>query len=145
MTMVNFMVRIGSEMNNKAWMMLVLGLAAAGFLVVAVFDPMQYDFYPKCMLHSTTGLSCAGCGGLRAVHALGRGDVAEAVRLNPLIVVGFPLVGLVWLAWRWRERRQPPSNRRSVPNALIWCGLALLIVFGILRNIPVPALSWLAP
>jgi hypothetical protein len=145
MTMVSFMFRIGPEMNNKAWMMLVLGLAVAGFLVVAVFDPMQYGFYPKCMLHSVTGLSCPGCGGLRAVHALGRGDVMEAVRLNPLVVVGFPLVGLAWLAWRWRERRKTPERRRVVPNAMIWCGLAVLVVFAILRNVPVPALSWLAP
>jgi hypothetical protein len=125
--------------------LILAGLALAAFVVVAMFDPMQYGFYPKCMLHSVTGLSCPGCGALRAMHALGQGEFAEAVRLNPLVVLGFPCLGLLFALKKWRERKLPPAQYQVFPNWLVWSGLAVLLLFGILRNIPVPPFTWLAP
>jgi hypothetical protein len=135
-------------MKQNAVIGLVLGTTAvAGFVVITLFDPMQYGFYPKCMLHSMTGWSCPGCGTLRALHALGHGHVVEALRLNPMIVVGFPIVGIVMVIRWWRERGRPPAHPQQpvVSSWLLWSGLAVLVLFGILRNVPVPMLHWLAP
>ncbi len=82
-----------------------------------------------------TGLQCPGCGGLRALHALLHGQVMEAFRLNPLFVLALPAAG-VWIAtWLVRKRRDPAA-RLTLPTTWIWAGVTLIIVFGVVRNLP---------
>lgn len=119
----------------------VLGLLIAlallgGAVVLFRFDPAQHGFYPRCQLHRLTGLQCPGCGGLRALHALLHGHVMEAVRLNPLFVLALPVIG-VWMATWLTRRRRNPATRLTLPTAWIWAGLAVVIAFGVLRNLPV--------
>lgn len=83
-------------------------------------NPATLAWVPDCPLHTLTGLNCPGCGATRAVYQLSRGHVIAALHLNPLI---FALPVAAWVVWRNRP-------------ALIWPGLALVIAFGILRNIP---------
>ena len=47
----------------------------------------EVNLYPKCIIYTITGYSCAGCGGLRAAHAVLNGDVMEAFTLNPLLFI----------------------------------------------------------
>jgi len=47
--------------------------ALAGGLVLFLFDPSQYHFYPRCVMYTTTGLLCPGCGSQRALHHLFHG------------------------------------------------------------------------
>jgi len=72
-----------------------------------------------------TGLDCPFCGGTRAIFALAHGHIAQAIGFNVLVVLGVPLL---WFGWR----RSP----RVV--------LGVLLVFAVLRNLPVPGLSWMA-
>ena len=61
-----------------------LVLVFAGVLLVLYcYNPSTSSFYPLCLFHSVTGLHCAGCGGLRAAHALLHGNVAESFAYNP--------------------------------------------------------------
>ena len=45
----------------------------------------------QCPIHALTGYYCPGCGGTRALSALGRGDVAAAVHQNALVFVVIPV------------------------------------------------------
>ena len=110
-------------------------LAAAG--VVTAVDPGTAGIYPGCPFLALTGHPCPLCGGLRAVHALGHGDVAAAVSLNLMVVL---LVVLAAVEWGRRVRgRLAGRPVRPLPG---WYGALVagaFVVFGILRNIPVGA------
>lgn len=121
-----------------------LGLAIlAGAAVMFLFNPADGGFYPRCALHTLTGLHCPGCGGLRATHQLLHGNVAEAFRLNPLWVILAPFAA--WLLLREAARtflgRALPPRRVSV--WWIWMLAVAVVFFGVLRNLP--AFRWLAP
>lgn len=47
---------------------------------------------PVCLWHRLTGLPCLTCGTTRALQALLEGRVAEAFRLQPLVLAGVSLV-----------------------------------------------------
>ena len=126
-----------SESPPPARWPVVLGwlLAFVSLAGLFLFNPALYSFYPLCIFHRTTGLLCPGCGGLRAIHQLLHGHLGTAFRLNALLVLSLPV--LFWLgvrrAWR-RLRNQPPPA--AIPPAWFWCALAVVVVFGVLRNLP---------
>jgi hypothetical protein len=125
---------------GRGWGLGIAGLLVAlallaGSAVLFRFDPTQHGFYPRCQLYRMTGLQCPGCGGLRAWHALLHGQVNEAFKLNPLFVLALPMGG-AWIAtWSLRKRRAPTA-RLTVPTPWIWAGVAVIIVFGVVRNLP---------
>src|SRR5437660_122637 len=75
-----------------------IALASGAGLVLFMFDPVQYRFYPRCIFHQTTGLLCPGCGSLRALHQLLHGQVVAAVHFNALLVLGTPMAA--WMTAR---------------------------------------------
>lgn len=117
-------------------------VVAAATAYVALVDPNRPGHYLTCPLLALTGLACPGCGGLRATHDLARLDLAGAWAANPLWVLVAPLLVALWAVWLVRAWRGRPGPR--VPAGVAWTGLAVLVVFGVLRN--VPALTgWLGP
>jgi len=124
--------------------LLCAGLAVVGAGVLFWFDPAQHAFYPVCAFHRVTGLQCPGCGSLRALHQLLHGRFAAAFHFNAVLVCSLPF--LAWLALRFAvlKTRNPPGTI-TVRPVWLWSALAALIVFGVLRNLPVPQLAWLAP
>jgi hypothetical protein len=128
------MIAAAESPARRRLALVLLALAAAVTIVIAVFDPARSAFYPDCPLHAATGLKCAGCGTLRAMHALTRGQVAEALRQNPLVTALMPLVALA-LA---NEARILASRRRwplPVPLGKAMAAiLLLLLVFIVARN-----------
>ncbi|QDS89320.1 hypothetical protein EC9_35190 [Rosistilla ulvae] len=115
-------------------------LIVAGGFLLHHFEPNETSWYPKCPLHEMTGLHCPGCGTTRAVWAILHGDVTTAIRMNPLVVLGSPVVlGLIW-----RERRRGRTGQRTTAT-LSWTILVVLIGYFIARNVPSPTRSWFAP
>jgi hypothetical protein len=102
-------------------------LLAAGTLLVA-FDPATTWWFPSCPLHALTGWLCPLCGSLRALHALLLGAPVAALAFNPLIIVGL----VAWLL----------AGKRTAAFCFSARGLAVLIAFGVLRNVHGPSL-WL--
>jgi hypothetical protein len=103
--------------------------------IIFVFDPTRVGIFPPCPLHELTGLWCPGCGSTRALHQLLHGHFMMAARFNPLAISLLPLVG--YLAVR---------PERAILNPVwIWMLLGIVVLFGILRNIPVYPLTMLAP
>ncbi len=125
---------------------LCVGLAAAaGAGVLFFLDPATHGFYPQCLFHRLTGLDCPGCGGLRAMHQLLHGHVGQAFYLNALVVLGLPLVAGLAAREMWRWARGGPPPRWLIRPTWLWVLLTVLVIFGVLRNLPVPALARLAP
>ena len=97
----------------------------AGVLLPLYFlDPAGSAVFPPCPLHRVTGFYCPGCGSTRAIHSLLRGDLAGALSKNPLMVVAIPFVVLLYARPAW-------GRGRAVP----WIALAILLGYGILRNV----------
>jgi len=124
--------------------LILAGLAVLGAGVLFWFDPAHHAFYPVCAFHRVTGLQCPGCGSLRALHQLLHGHFAAAFHFNAVLVCSLPLLG--WLALRFavlKMRNQPATI--NVRPAWLWCALAVMVAFGVLRNLPFPQLARLAP
>ncbi len=118
--------------------------AAVGGLVLFCFDPQQYQFYPVCFFHKTTGLLCPGCGALRATHQLLHGHPAAAFRFNPMLVVSLPL--LLWLGAKYalqQARNQPVTV--GVRPLWLWLALVAVLVVSVLRNLPGTPFAILRP
>ncbi len=60
---------------------------------------------PECGFKTALGIPCLSCGGTRSMQALATGNVMEALRFNPAIVLG-TLASLVWLAIGVRRFRK---------------------------------------
>jgi hypothetical protein len=119
--------------SNRLW---VSGVAAVAVGVAfALFDPLSCRLFPRCLLHSWTGLYCPGCGTARALAQLAHGHWLAAIQLNPVTILGLPLLGALYVTGRL-ERTKP---------IWIWSFLAVMVVFGVLRNLPWPPFTWLAP
>jgi Protein of unknown function (DUF2752) len=114
-------------------------LAVAGLVYLWAVDPERSRAYPQCLFHQITGLHCPGCGATRAVHALLHGHLIDALRFNPLLVIGVPLAAIAVARRSYATGRLdcPPISGRAV--------LFVLLLFATLRNIPGPMSGLLAP
>ena len=119
--------------------------ALAGAVVLYVFDPATSRLYPPCTFHMLTGLYCPGCGAGRAMHQLLHGNLLRALDLNPLLVLALPLVVYEGFAqvMLWLFNRRP---RRLFGGRLsAWAVLVVILVYWVVRNIPVYPFNLLAP
>jgi hypothetical protein len=121
---------------------------AASAVVVATNDPSTAGSrFPACAFHAATGLWCPGCGLTRGTHRLLNGDIPAALGMN--VFTPLVLVAIVAAWWRWTRTSwgAPPRPIRAFsPNAswTMWLA-AVLVAYGVLRNMPIDALRWLAP
>jgi Protein of unknown function (DUF2752) len=119
-------------------------LAIAMWLVLLwtlrTYEPTASAFYPKCVFYQATGLHCPGCGATRSLHALANGEVLLAIRCNPLLIVGLPIILCVIAIQQRRER----AGELASPK-LAWVLFAILLIYMIGRNVPSPTRSPLAP
>lgn len=119
-------------------------LAGTGAVYLYFHDPKIYPI--PCAVHLLTGLYCPGCGAGRACFALLHGDIVEAFCYNPLMVILIPFLGL-YIAARgidWAITGGNHVDGRISVRFLI-AVLVLIMIYGILRNIPVQPFSLLAP
>lgn len=107
--------------------------------VVAVYrDPsVLTTFPPPCIFRKATGIYCPGCGSTRALRALFEGDFLAALRYNPFsIAVLFALPALLVL-------RRPRFRAVYYRLAVVVC--VVVLVFTVLRNVPLRAFDLLRP
>jgi Protein of unknown function (DUF2752) len=137
-----------------------LAVAAAGGLMLAVFDPATSGVFPPCPVHYLTGWYCPGCGSLRAFHQLLHGHLRAAWAMNPLTVVLLPFLAYGLAAHVLHELQgagSPGAGSRTtglrtirlpelfLPAMWIRALGAAIILFGIVRNIPLHPFNLLAP
>ncbi|MGW2743465.1 DUF2752 domain-containing protein [Streptomyces sp. NPDC001450] len=119
-------------------------LAAVGgaFAYVGTVDPNEPGHYPVCPLYRLTGLYCPGCGGLRSAHAFVHGDLFTALHDNAVGVAAYLGFAVLWTVWVVRAVRGRPL-RIELGQVQMWSIGALLLVFTVVRNLPVG--GWLHP
>ena len=129
-------------------MILMVAVVILGLMYAYLLDPLKDpNAYAPCVFRSDTGFYCPGCGDTRALHALTHGHILRAFGYNllfpfaALIVAWYYLVALTSLLFRKRVMWIP----ETVP---IWSVIAIgtgIVLFTVLRNIPVWPFTILAP
>jgi len=92
---------------------------------------------PSCPSKALFGIVCPGCGSARMVYSLLHLDLSAALRYNALALLALPFLLWLWLAWavgRWRGHSLPTWQRWRWAGPVAW---TLIVVWGIVRNIPV--------
>ena len=117
-----------------------------GCTILYHFDPAtNSQIYPPSLSREIGGFYCAGCGTLRALHQLLRGNIGVAFWLNPLLFVCLPYL-LYWfiaysldffLAWKL------PLIKWQTKEII---GLSIVVItYSLLRNLNLDYLAFLRP
>ena len=129
---------------------LQLVIVSTAVLLIALlylsFDPATSAWFPKCPFYLLTGLYCPGCGSQRAVASLLHGEVLAAVKFNILLVAFLPL--LIYSATVSVVNvfgAKPVTQTIFYSPVFVKIVLGVVILFAILRNIPVAPFKLLAP
>lgn len=121
------------------------GVIVIAAIILYFFNPSSSSLYPPSPFRALTGLYCPGCGTLRALHQLLHGHILKAFELNSLMMVAMP-----YLIYSYVSYSAPVILGVKVPQIFIkpnwiWLILKIILVYWVLRNIPVAPFSWLAP
>ena len=100
-----------------------------------LFNPEKYIFFPKCPFYVLTGLCCPGCGSQRALHDLLHLKLHDAFKHNALMVLLLPYVVVYFINDSFCMNDK--IKRLSYNNYFVWAILIIIILFWILRNIPI--------
>lgn len=122
-----------------------LAAGAAALAMLLFFDPATSGLFPPCPLRYFTGWYCPGCGSLRAMHQLLQGNLRAAWALNPLTVLLLPFLIYGAASHASRALRGKYLPQFFLPAIWIRALCAVIILFGIARNLPVHPFDWLAP
>ena len=101
--------------------------------------------FPTCPFLSLTGCYCPGCGTLRSLHVLLRGDVISAIGYNVLAVLSLPFIAYSYGRGAMRALGLRAPNPVFVQPYLIWALLAAIVAYWMLRNLPLAPLNVMAP
>jgi hypothetical protein len=110
-----------------------------GLVVFRWSEARVTRFLPPCPFHACTGLYCPGCGSTRATRALLHGHLAAAWHDNPLFVLSIPILAVILLSDRYGSKSLSQSPR------FCWGVLIVIVLFGVLRNLPYAPFDALAP
>lgn len=142
------MTPVSETMNARKGHRLIAFLWVTGIMLLAgvlyFFNPADGVVYPVCVFHSWTGMDCPGCGSLRAAHALMHGQLTNAWDSNPLFVILLP-----WAIYALWKQYRTPRDGSAVKGAgftryWFWVLLVVLVVFGVIRNLPMDRFRWMA-
>ena len=122
------------------------GVILLAFVVfIAIYflgNPSSSAWWLKCPLHALTGWQCPFCGMQRQLHALLHFRIAEAWRLNPVLLLSYPYLLLLLLISvcpsLLTTLRLSPRLRRllavGVSDQVLFVFFAALLLWGVVRN-----------
>ncbi|MFT5200961.1 MAG: cytochrome bd-type quinol oxidase subunit 2 [Candidatus Aldehydirespiratoraceae bacterium] len=126
MTQAKSKPAISADQTFAAFPVAIASVVGGVLIITASGD----DGFAICPFRRCTGGYCPGCGGTRALHRLGRGDVVGAWQHHPwvvLLAVQCVIVGVVLVfAPAWRERLRQLLLPVVVANAILAIGLWVL-------------------
>jgi hypothetical protein len=132
---------------HRRRLMALLAIAFVPAVVILLYavPPVPGSIYPPCPFRWATGLHCPGCGTGRGMHAALHGRFAQFAAYNIAAVIAAPFLLLSGLrVWYYAMRGQPCPSR-TFPRGAIWALLLAMLLYWLLRNVPVYPLSLLAP
>lgn len=124
-----------SEAKHRLKRLLLLaGLILGIGLAYAVFVRLSGLSIP-CPFHAVTGLFCPGCGVTRMCLALLRLDFAAAWQATPVLLLLLPVLAALLLRQAVRYVKTGRSTLSRGESALVWGMAAVLLLWGIARNL----------
>jgi hypothetical protein len=130
----------------KKLYLILIGFGIVLFMVVFYsFNPLKYSFFPKCPFRLLTNFDCPGCGSQRAIHSLLHGDISKAADYNLLLVFSLPFLFIHYLFLlsglnKGKTKVWALIYKDSTPKVIF----IIVLLFWILRNIPVSPFSYMA-
>ena len=109
-------------------------LILISFLIIYFILSELLDVGIPCLFYEITGYYCPGCGITRLLFSLLKLDFYQAFRYNPLIFILIIITGIYWLVKFILKKFINISI--AIPNYVYYILLVIVIIFGILRNIP---------
>ena len=109
-------------------------LILISFLIIYFILSELLDVGIPCLFYEITGYYCPGCGITRVLFSLLKLDFYQAFRYNPLIFILIIITGIYWLVKFILKKFMNISI--EIPNYVYYILLIIVIIFGILRNIP---------
>lgn len=126
-----------------AGFLLLLGLAGSLFLYY--HSPVE-DTWLICIVYKLSGYYCPGCGSGRACYSILHGEFYQAFRFNSLLCILLPwialYIGICGVQWLLHGKE---TISRKIPVWIPYAVLAVVILYGIVRNINVYPFTLLAP
>ena len=139
------------KINNKIKIFIkissILLISGVFFYLYFIHNPVKSDFiFPQCPSYTLLGLNCPGCGSQRALHHILHFNLKTAFLYNPLLVIVFPfllyLIVIQLYNFIFDKKLQVTIlSSHLLPKIL----LALLLVYFVLRNIPIGIFKFLNP
>ena len=130
-------------MKIKQLFVLIIGIGL--LLLYFHFNPSKVNFFPKCVFYESTGLYCPGCGSQRATYHLLHFNILGVLQQNALYLAGLFVLFyyfFVQLYNRFRTKKLPNYlNHPKTPMIVLF----IILVFWILRNIPIYPFTLLSP
>ena len=109
-------------------------LILISFLIIYFILSELLDVGIPCLFYEITGYYCPGCGITRLLFSLLKLDFYQAFRYNPLIFILIIITGIYLLVKFILKKFMNISI--EIPNYVYYILLVIVIIFGILRNIP---------
>lgn len=127
---------IDGRIRRNATILTATGIAAGGVALVllALYYPSAQRFFPPCPMYRFLHLHCPGCGSTRAVYCLLHGDPVGFFRNNPMLLPTLIFSAMMILC--------PWARKHYV---MINCFIAVLVLYAVLRNVPVHPFTLLQP
>lgn len=112
--------------------LILISVAASTLLL---FPPTRYSFYPQCPIYSSFHLLCPGCGTTRAIAALLRCHLREALHRNALTTLVFP-IAIAYAIQIYRSHLRGKPIRWPQPSRItIYTIFCITLIFTIARNL----------
>lgn len=109
------------------------------------FNPSK-EWFLVCPVYRLTGLYCTGCGSQRTIHHLLNLEITQSLRYNPLLTVFLPfylyLAGVLLYNFIFDKKYRPFFLYN---NKIVYIILIIIVLYTVLRNIPISPFSYLAP
>ena len=141
LVLVSSALKTRGRIPKSLWIIFAGFGTLAALLILYFFAPAHDAFYPRCLVHSLTGLSCPGCGSLRAMHHLLHGHWAAAFHYNPLLLVLLPILPGALISYFLHAATGRELFSVFKRPFWIWVLLGVVLAFSILRNLPFGPLS----
>ena len=128
-------------MNKRKYWLLAADLAILpGLLLCKLLSGFMLSYTTQCPWMALGG-QCVTCGGTHFVNALSGGQIGAAFQYNPFLflVTVFLALSLILLNLHWvfevKYAKTVLTKLYSFPTLIV--GLGLMLLFLVLRNIPV--------
>ena len=115
--------------------LLLFAIIIAIGLIYIIFNSLTGIGIP-CMFHALTGLNCPGCGVSRMIISIVHLDFESAFRYNAALFVLSPVfLGLaISIIVKYIKTGSQKLNKGQ--SAVVYALIVLLLLFGIIRNLP---------